>query len=300
MAVTSVPYLSAAYGMDRGFDWLETRVNQPAAGVVDRLRPLLESSTAMDGGGLFVLAHFFDPHEPFAPPESWHRLCNPDHEESYDPSKRGDFSDAELIDLQAGYDGEVGYADQEIGRLLALVRRMGFLDPHIVVTSDHGEELFDHRRFGHGWRLYEEQLRVPLVWYPGWGELLDDRRARGIDLAPTLLGRVGLAMPGAEGTDLVRASPPDLTVAESYFKGAELSALLEGDHKFVRTGPTVQLFDLRTDPGEFINMAAVDGPRANRMETRLLEERPETGEVGASAELAPEAIEELRALGYVD
>src|SRR5205085_3517674 len=62
------------------------------------------------------------------------------------------------------YDGEVHYADEQLGRLLDLIaNRESARGQLVVVTSDHGEGLGDHGWMAHGINLYEEAVRVPLI-----------------------------------------------------------------------------------------------------------------------------------------
>src|SRR5262249_10524378 len=63
------------------------------------------------------------------------------------------------------YDGEVHYADAEIGRLIEWLRGKGLLEKTVVVvTADHGESLGEHRYwFEHGRDAYETTCRVPLI-----------------------------------------------------------------------------------------------------------------------------------------
>ena len=72
--------------------------------------------------------------------------------------------------MRAAYDGEVWYTDQQIGRLLELVaaRAVGRASTAIVVTSDHGEAFGEHHMIRHGFELWEELVRVPLLFHvPG-------------------------------------------------------------------------------------------------------------------------------------
>jgi hypothetical protein len=85
---------------------------------------------------LFALLHLYEPHTPYAPPAS-HQRSNP-------------------------YDGEIAYADELVGRLLARLKARGLLERAIVaVVSDHGEGLGDHGETEHGILLYREALHVP-------------------------------------------------------------------------------------------------------------------------------------------
>ena len=62
------------------------------------------------------------------------------------------------------YDGEIAWTDRHVGLLIERLEEHGLLDETIVVvTADHGEEFFEHGRFGHRKELYDESVRVPLV-----------------------------------------------------------------------------------------------------------------------------------------
>ena len=104
------------------------------------------------------------------------------------------------------YDGEVAYADELVGRLLARLRSAGVYDRAILaVTSDHGEGLMDHGEQEHGFFLYREALQVPLVLrLPGGRKA--GTRVTGVaghaDLAATLLDLAGLPADGMDGVSL--------------------------------------------------------------------------------------------------
>ncbi|HZM00219.1 MAG TPA: sulfatase, partial [Planctomycetota bacterium] len=122
----------------------------------------------------FAYVHYIDPHAPYgAPGDERERFCA-----GY--SERRDFGGFLPNLLQAGqvdafdargqqhvidlYDAEVSYFDRCFGELQDELQRRGLLDQTIVVlTADHGEELFEHGRLGHGYALYEELTWVPLV-----------------------------------------------------------------------------------------------------------------------------------------
>ncbi|MFN7976199.1 MAG: sulfatase-like hydrolase/transferase [Acidobacteriota bacterium] len=299
-AVTSVPYLSAAYGTDQGFDWIECDVNQPASRVTDRAIPLLQAFSAMGADKAFLFVHYFDPHELYVPPEPWRKEMDPDPGAPYTPAKRDGLSAAERDRLVAAYDGEIAFADQEIGRLLAWVKKLGFQAPEIYVTSDHGEELTDHGKWGHGWTLFEEQQRVPLI-VPGAG--LMSAPAQLVDLMPTIAAGAGLAPPpGSRGLPLASSGFDGAreSYAETRFKGAELASLVSGDRKLVAGPRSGALYDLSADPGERSDRAASDAASVGELRARIEKLAP-AGEalVRDGATISPDDLEALRALGYV-
>jgi hypothetical protein len=140
----------------------------------------------------------------------------------------------------------------------------------VVVTADHGEELFDHGSFFHGGSLYDEMLHVPLiVRMPGGahaGAVVPEPVSL-VDVVPAIAEVLGLpAMPGWQGQSmlapvrtpgtptrpvLARAASPDYP----WRFGVRTAT-----HKLVMTvdPPGEQLFDLVADPREQTNR--IDDP----------------------------------------
>jgi arylsulfatase A-like enzyme len=195
----------------------------------------------------------------------------------------------------------------------------------VVVSSDHGEELFDHGGVLHGYTLYEEQLRVPLViWGPGRvppGET--GRVTDTYDLHATLFELAGV---GAGSGPAPECGAPRLHFAAADGPPGGAFAVRWGRWKYVRVrgtpggwaigqGPARSwrreyLFDLESDPGETRNLSGSPGHKvvegwlrttlrewveARRSESRNGEPPEEEPE-----RLTPEERERLRALGYVD
>jgi len=159
--ISSFP-LIGRFGFSQGFDIYEDRFvpeeasagrrhpgqqahDREAGATLARVVAWLE--TRNDTKPLFLWVHFVDPHFPYRPPASF----------------EGDWPTGHDTAIER-YDGEVRYADQQLGRLIdrlaARETRRGQL---IVVTSDHGEGLGDHDWMTHGINLYEEAVRVPLI-----------------------------------------------------------------------------------------------------------------------------------------
>ena len=230
------------------------------------------------------------------------------------------------------YDTEVAFADHHVGRLLAaLAADPGLAGTLVVFAADHGESLGEHGDWGHGRNLYEPALRIPLgfVW-PGHVRAgrIDDA-ASSLDVAPTLLGLLGLPVPAAfRGFDwsaVLRGEAPPPRERTLWFqahKGAVLSsretatarrrgllaagvlAWPEGRMEIVRAGSGERaVFDLAADPGETRNLAAAASPPSERARGWLVDLRrgllasdrlAHAGAPGAD----PESARRLRALGY--
>ncbi len=248
--------LDRRFGLDRGFATYDDEIERgpdtaPSLEaerrgdqVVDRALAWLERPGENDQP-FFLWVHLYDAHAPYAPP-------------------------APFRERHAGrpYDGEVAFADAQVGRLLAALDRLGLAgDTVVAVAADHGEALGEHGELTHGFFLYEPTLHVPLLLRaPGnfRGGTVVETPVGLADLGPTLSGLVegGLAVAAPEGLagrDLSAAllageEPPaaDLYAETHYpevFGWSRLAALRRREVKYV-DAPRPELYDLRRDPGE--------------------------------------------------
>jgi len=234
----------------------------------------------------FLLLHYFDPHGPYDPPE-------PYRSQFYKDSK------VKTERISTLYDGEVAFADHEIGRVLNHLNTLGLAkDTIVVLVSDHGEEFGEHDEVGHGYSLYDEVLHVPLiVRYPRklkparYGNL-----SRNIDIVPTILALMGIDPPeGIQGVNLL-PHVEDVTSSESYAFSEALSK-----------GP--ELYSLRTEDETVIWNATVNEEVTSTGNEAMLKKINEIK--SANSRLAKEAEQRtvkvdhevkdaLRALGYLD
>ena len=114
--------------------------------------------------------------------------------------------------IVALYDGQVRQLDDFMGQLTESMKKWGILDNTIIiVTSDHGEELFEHGFIGHAStslnaKLYDEIIHIPLIiWWPKKVKhRVLDEFVKQIDIMPTILDMLGLPLPeGLQGYSLV-------------------------------------------------------------------------------------------------
>ena len=230
--------------------------------------------------------------------------------------ERSEISESYLASLRDQYDTAIRYSMEKLGLLFDDLRRGGVWDESLVIlTSDHGEELFDHGGFNHAYTLFEEVVRVPLyVKLPGQreGAVRADRVSLA-DIYPTVLDVLGL--PPArhvDGRSMLRASDADRELVfelnnRQRFLGR---ALLSGSFKLVETVVDYQhrdneiaLYDLTQDPAERQDLAAERPELVNELRARMeeifsdYESRALPLPTEADAELDQET---LRALGYVN
>jgi len=227
------------------------------------------------------------------------------------------------------YDADVSANDDELGRLWNKLQEDGWgEDLILVVTSDHGEEFFDHGGTSHGYSLYEEMIRVPLLIHAP-GLLPAGARVttpvRSLDLFPTLCELLGLAPPaGLQGESLVplargaRVEPrtvfaehrEDPILRRIGLAPGSMTSLRSGRWKLivnelasqVLTKPELELYDLEADPDERVNVAAAHPEVVARLRQEFeafAVRREATRRTAAAAELPSEALADLSALGYI-
>ena len=234
----------------------------------------------------------------------------------------------DLQHLNALYDAAVIGSDRLAGELLDQLRAAGKLDRTlVVVTADHGEELYQHNEYlYHSCSVYQTTLHIPLGisapgLIPAGGRV--PQTVEMIDVAPTLLALLGLPpLQEVHGKPLVRtmerpgeggAGPP----AYSEYGDTRLRTVLAGDWKLVHNPDgiepvcipgapmphfpigKVELYDLASDPGETRNLAAAQAARVAEL-TRLLDQRFSGLRRRGNPQAVPEELrKELEALGYV-
>jgi arylsulfatase A-like enzyme len=286
----------------------------------------IQGCRAERGARCFVWVHYQDPHGPYQPPEALRERFLA--RERAEPDGRrtlpllSDFSglggipnyqalrdQREIAFYRAGYDGEVAYIDQEVGRLLAGLG--GETERAIVVFSaDHGESLGERDLwFAHGEHLTEAQVQVP-VWLrvPGRRPARRDDIASLLDLHVTLLGlATGAAPPPTgHGRDLLA---PDAANGSSRVYLATLGGSREKRFGWIEDGYKFvilyrndiwqgQLFRLGDDT---IDLAAPAPQLASSLRERIAEfhdRMPEVETVVRAEPLSEEHRANLRALGY--
>jgi arylsulfatase A-like enzyme len=311
--VANVQVHAPELGFDQGFDRFVAFPGR-AGGHVTRTsevnRRLLSHLAAWGDEPFFLYVHAMDPHAPYDPPTGYlGRFGDPAYGGSIVPIRTNavrlrqmQLSPEDLARVRDLYDEDIRFQDEMLGDLLRRLEESG-LDRRtvVLVVADHGEELFERGDWEHGARLFEEQIRIPLVVrVPGVAGLAGRRIAEPVqitDVAPTLLRWFGLApIEGAAGADLTplldptagaRATNPDggqgehaAATREIYCEelrpdlGFDLSSLSESGWKLIRQTPAEGepvdlLFDLTRDPGEQENLAEHEPERLAAVAGRL-------------------------------
>ena len=275
-AASANGWVSPAFGFEQGFDefLLNEQMNIRARELNRELLPrLLQLQEPF-----FLYVHYIDPHVPYAPATDWRGDSMP---AALAPVLPGDLADTDAlgrspqfrqraIDL---YDGEIRGADGGVAELVGALRERGLADRTLlVVTSDHGEEFEEHGRMSHGQTLYDEVLRVPLIFHgPGLYPGARLGVASLADIVPTVVDLVGLppgrSRPRADGSSLAAAlisgrlgqSPSGFLGHLDFVDGVSLS-YTAGEHKMVlaKRPYAKQIFHLATDRGERRNLIGTE------------------------------------------
>ncbi len=215
------------------------------------------------------------------------------------------------------YDAAIADADAEVGRFVAGLETRGLLDSTlIVILSDHGEEHDDHGSSGHGYTLYDENIRVPLLLYNrGLPHIRVSEPVRLLDVAPTIATLCGVPpAPSWQGTSLVPlidGDPLEL-VAFSEASHYPMKSARTKDEKFIAvwqqshvpgTSPFAY-FDLARDPNEATNAFALAPSRAAPLRQSMIAWVESTGMLSRFRASEPHSLSanarrDLEALGYV-
>jgi arylsulfatase A-like enzyme len=339
VGMVSGAHMGPEFGTDRGIDdfYVCPTVRRPAG---DTTRIALEWLNMLQQEPFFMWIHYFDPHAPYLPPQPYNLFYNtadaPYRKPMADiplPANWGDWFEVEgwpppirdVAEMITQYDGAIAYTDANIARLLACLDELGLSERTLlVVTADHGEGFGEHGVVFNHFGLHEEMLHVPLIMHaPGRLSAQEVTELVGhIDLGPTLLDLLGQQipqeMPGVSLLPLMGGqrslNRPGSIADQAHdlaigIRTPEWRMILQQMDDttwplYNLQAGTVELYDLRADPGEQQNLqAASTGPalQAEQELSRHLLSWKQNTPVNTNVDtspLDPELEEILRKLGY--
>jgi len=308
-AVIGAAVLDSRFGLNQGFDFYYdhfdfSRLDEANLDEMERPGNVV-ADEALDWLGknsqkkFFLWMHLYDPHFPYHPPEPYSR------EYAAQP-----------------YDGEIAFADEQVGRLLRFLKEKGiYQNTLIVLCGDHGESLGEHGEKTHGFFIYNATMHVPLII-----KLPENAAARIVtdpvslvDLMPTVLGAVGLEIPSqVQGRSLLaalragqgrdsddRANRERVLYGETFmprihFNWSELRGSENAKYHFI-DAPRPELYDLANDPGEVRNLFNEKKAVSEEMRAKLagiIRDYSAGKELAEKTGLDPALMERLKALGY--
>ncbi len=302
-AFTSGGYMISRTGLHQGFDLYHNNTGpewDPSFNVerlVSRTSDWLRKSRQ---GPFFLLFHTFEVHSPylrhyFTDGLDTGRLC--DSVEHYeDREYLIEATDAEKEYTTALYDGGIYHADRYIGMLLETLSQLGLMqNTMVVLTSDHGEEFWEHyplKAAAHAHSLYDELLHVPLIFVSPDTEVkgrIVEEQVRSIDIFPTILSALSIKydereidgeslLPLIEGNSMkelaaygedLQCGPDRMSIRTKEYKYIYCPDLTQkmaghGGVDFYKRGLTLlspmsqeELYDLEKDPNETTNIAGI-------------------------------------------
>lgn len=283
---------------------------------------------ALDRGcPCFLFLHYWDVHFDYQPPPPYDTLFDPDYrgpvdgrDYAYDPAIHPDMDPRGLEHIVALYDGEIRWVDHHLGLLFEALRQRGRFDESLIaVTSDHGDEFFEHGEKGHRNNLFDSTLRVPLVIKYPKQQHAGTRVAGTVglgDIAPTLLAAAGLDAPetflGVDLNPLLAATTPRDDRPRFAHLGSDTHgrfAVVDGAFKWIlqsRPGAdrVVSLYDRTATPPEVEDQKRRRPARRRRYaglhrRWQALSRRLAEAMRADSIEYSPELERELEALGYL-
>ena len=300
-AVIASAVLDSRFGLNRGFDFyydhfdfnrlIETNLDsmeRPANQVTDEALRWLGQNYQKR---FLLWVHLYDPHHPYHPPAPY--------SETYKAHP---------------YDGEIAFADAQLGRILAFLKSKAVYGRTLIVLlGDHGEGLGEHDEKTHGFFIYNSTLHVPLIFkLPAGGAHRQVTQAVStVDVLPTILDELqipvhkavqGRTLSAAIGGKTAGGSPlySETFLPRLHFNWSEVRGLQDQTYKFI-DGPKPELYDLASDPGELHNLFAAKPAVSQQMQSRLGSVVSRYTEGQALAEktpLDPALSERLKALGY--
>ena len=296
--------LDSKWGINQGFDTYfdkfdlsESRgvsigaIQRPGNEVVDQALPWIDQAK---GRPFFAWIHLYDAHSPYRPPEP------------FATKYKGH-----------PYNGEIAFADSQVGRVIARLEALGLYDKTVVmILGDHGESLGDHGEQSHGFFVYNSTTHVPFAVRAPFSATRSRQVAdpvRSVDVMPTALDLLGIAPPsGISGRSLaplmtgaVKELGLDAYSEAMYplhhYGWSDLHALRAGRYKIV-DAPRPELYDEDRDPQELTNLYTDRKALGDRMiaQLRTMESGfAKTQAALPAADVDPDARQRLAALGYV-
>jgi arylsulfatase A-like enzyme len=350
-AFTGGGYLSETYGFSKGFDsYQEVKLHGDQAIRFDEAERLGELASDWleenKDKSFFLFLHTYQPHDPYAnlspvgrefldENAEWEQVKM---ESLFEGKGRFDtqFSASEIKNIIALYDGEIKYTDVFfVQPILDKLKELGLYESSlIIITSDHGEEFFDHEAWLHDHSIYNEGIKIPLIIkFPGGehkGKRID-KTARITDILPTILDQMRIKtrnprfdgtslLPLIQGKEIIQQSfisdlalrefelaPSVISIKKDNFKFI-LNEKISSPHvkRIVRNfdGSQIELYDLEKDPQETKNLAANIAYRDMCFElldsiNRLYEQADAVKKERDEVTLDQSLRERLRALGYI-
>lgn len=291
--------VSGGFGYEQGFDvyYFPKGVFGGMTGSVPRALDWLKKNREKK---FFLFLHGYDVHGQYLPPGGYDfRFVAKDYDKRYTGSpleqeilreeglEKGQLTlrAADVAFWRAIYDEKIQRVDAQFGKFLKAYKELGLEKNTIfILTSDHGTEVYEHRRFDHGFTLYDELVHVPLIIHtPGQNESKKvTQNVSSIDIMPTILDlleiplsenvkkqlRGGSLKPVINGKKQLREVYSETDYREYTYKR---SVITPDGWKLIYTleDNTRELFHLSSDPHEQNNLAKANAKKADELQEKV-------------------------------
>jgi arylsulfatase A-like enzyme len=290
--------VSGVFGYNQGFD---VYIDKVKFGDMEQSVPkALEWLAENKGKKFFLFLHGYDSHGQSVPAEGFdYRYVDPNYSGKYTGSKQEQevlreeglanghlhLNEEDVTFWRAIYDEKINRTDERFKRFLQGMEKLGLMDNTLfVLTSDHGTEFYEHKRFDHGFSLYGELLNVPLIIkLPNQknGKVIKDFVGT-IDIMPTILDLLDVQVlknvqQQMRGTSLVSAMQGEPVTrdvfAETNYRlfTYKRAVITQDGWKFIYTleSKDKELYNLNDDPQELKNVVDEQPRIAYELEVKL-------------------------------
>jgi arylsulfatase A-like enzyme len=332
-AVVSGTFMKKQFGLNSGFDHYDDDIAEMShkesheAVTSPGIHQKAEEFLADVQEPFMLFLHYWDVHYDYDPPPPYDTKFDPDYEgsitsKSFLKNRRiqPGMAEADLDHVVSLYDGEIGWVDEHIAKLLANLEASGLDERTIVIlTADHGDEFFEHGGKGHSHSLYHELVHVPLI-IRGPGITPGGRISAPvelIDIMPTILDLTGLDAPeGLQGRSLkhalggaelpsqpvfsettrARIKKPDPWAESWSVQNGQLKLIQHGEGPNGEPARPDERYDLAADPREQSSLGGEANPLEEAMERWMARVPLGLGTENNGVDKA--TMEQLKAHGY--
>jgi arylsulfatase A-like enzyme len=250
IAISANPNISEDMGLHQGFDIIRSIRTKSASAIVSNCIEI--KNKLFSHKPYFLYLHFMDVHSPY-------KIALPQHLLTNDPKEN----------RIRNYDLEIQFVDENIKKLYSDLNWNK--NTLIIITSDHGEELFDHSKTGHGYSLYKEVLHIPLIiFYPYFIHANKKiyHNVSSLDIYPTITNLInvssGASLSGKSFLKLItndymskteRYLFSHLKTIKMHSSSTEFFSVIFKNYHYINWQNQNMLFDMHLDPNEQNNIA---------------------------------------------
>lgn len=321
IGIISNSFVSSMYGFGQGFEEFDEEIIMGAEGtssegLTDKARRYI---TEHKDDKFFLWVHYFDPHYTYIHHEQYNYGKNYAGDLPHDLSIKflarniANLSNQDIEYVKDIYDEEISYTDYYVGTIIETIEELELKeDTVIIITSDHGEEFMERGTIGHGKRVYQELIRVPLIIYiPNEHKRRVGNNVETRSIYKTILDISGIDHENIGGVNLLSIGKENnkgyIYSEGSYAWGKNnlRLAMIKDEYKLIKNmdDGTFELYNLESDPDEKSDL--MDSPeqdisnKRDELLSKLSSHQKERLAELQQVDLNEDDIKRLKALGYI-